>query len=1472
MRKVVFFLLLFGAGLTFLLMQTRAKKPAQDAHQEPLPLPPSNPPHFTEFPVPADKPGALDKPVGVYLAGPMQIHEYSGEGSTRKRLYDLRWDDVDTLGESEFDLHHLEILIHDLETDAIKAKLVSPLSRLHIDFVDGKPSIGASDRALLSNVSVTLYEGAPVVPITLAVPLLEWQMSTNRFTSKDRVQIDGAGLKAAGVGLDFDTNAASFRLEHRGVIDLALAEKGQATLATRGDGAITVRRLGDAAQVRPEVEIAAEDGARLNVRGDEPLTVEGSAIHIRGRPSAAEEKTAQEFELSSVDADGDALLQGRNDTFQADRAEFVFAGSKIARATLTGSPRGLVQIGSYLPETQRKLRTAQAEISGAGPLVVGFEQALQLDLGGPGDLRVEDLALSIHAERSLNGSVDVAQKQGAMFAAGAVEIESQCNTLASDTLALQYALPAPGEETVVAVTSGPTHLAGPSADGREIALFASEGLEVDERGGHFGVPIALGVDIDAGAPNDFHAHADEVRDFDWDARTFDAQGSVLYRGARGRGVATRALAHGKDDVDLFGVRGAPARYELLQRAGAAEPKNVTATAEALAIHIGAAALDARGDVKVELSASDRTYHIASGALYLALEPQPGPNDRDRAFHALARDNVRTRFDSDQGESTLTCEKLTVDGFARDARELGGGAPVRTSSVRAENDVEIDHRGAGEFKGHGDLFTLDAQNKGRLSAATGRQVRATVQLPGNRLPYAMTAEWIEFDATRVEASQMDTLQIDGTRERESDQEPRASEPSLLEMRADHFMADEELVLLSGNAHARGKTQTDEDWTIDAGTIRIQGHWNEKKKLAIGMVVSFEASGGFDAHFGARAHAQGDRLIGNPRRVRIEGQPGRLELPAAVLESAWIEYELDNMLLASDKGVLRPRLVTPGEPAWSINYASLQPFDQGDTTILVLRDPFIRHGLDEVRAEWMLFWVDREEWRRNGQNVLGTPATGPELRVKEPAPEPKNPEKERTDLFAKFRSNQLARVLGEVYLEGDVEWLESGERRARAASIYLDVVQGHGWLQDADVLVDVPINNVPHRLRAKAKWMRVSTDGTLRADNAIVTSCEYDQPHYVIETGDLRLKQTPGKSLGWSVAAHSNALRFENGWAIPLPPLVWEPDEEGNSFVENIVAGSSSRFGRSVGASFNVTLGKAGRGFGNLLGKVLDFGDVPIHGHWKFDVHFLGSRGLLLSPGIVYSVKDRFKLDMTVSGIPDNHADKGLIRVPPDERSLLRTWFRARGRYTLDPQQWFDLALSVQNDPGVQSEFFERDFLNYEEKDNYLHWRKARDQYYFDASAKVLLEDRTDIEELPSIGAFRGRTPITQLFAHDLLYTSQASFAYLRRHNGDPEFYPPFIDGTDALDAPTTLGDREVARFDTEHRLELPMPLGWAGVRATPFVAARATVWDRGIDPGQTPARAGLFAGIDFATTFWKRYANGSFLPSSPTASLCAAWPH
>jgi hypothetical protein len=685
-------------------------------------------------------------------------------------------------------------------------------------------------------------------------------------------------------------------------------------------------------------------------------------------------------------------------------------------------------------------------------------------------------------------------------------------------------------------------------------------------------------------------------------------------------------------------------------------------------------------------------------------------------------------------------------------------------------------------------------------------------------------------------------------------------TLIELRADHVSADAHQLLLSGRAHARGVTGQNEAWTVDAGSIRARGSFAGKAKLAAQDVETIEAWEGFQAVLGTHARAEGERMFSDLRRVRMEGSLAKLTLPVCECRSDWIEYDIASMLFSTGKGELRP---PPGstQPEWSLAYDSLSPREEVDNTIMATRNPLLRSGDLEARAEWMLLWIDRDEWQQNRERALQGRRARHELRLTEPEPPPPPPKKPKETLqekFARKRAQPALRVVSEAYLEGNVELLQSGERRARASSVYFDLRESRGWAQDADMYVDVFIANQRQRIRAMAEWMRISTDLVLRADKAAITSCDFGQPHYVVETSNLEIR--PGElkaGVGWYVAAHGNWLRAEGGPPIPLPPIVYAANKNGTPLIESIVLGQSARFGTSIRAAFNLDLGPVGLGIGKLFGKLFSLPETDLDGHWKFDAGFLGSRGVLLGAGVVYDVKDKFHLDMEVSGIPDTHADSGLVRVPTDERNVLRDWFRMRGRYYFDKQEWLDFVMSKQSDAGVQSEFYEHDYLNYEQKDNYLHWRKADDQYYFDASAKVLLEDRTDTAELPKLGAFRGRTPIGEIGTLPVLYDAYADFAYLQRQDGNPEFYLPFPDG---------LGDRQVARFDTQHRLEAPFATSFAGIRATPWLAARGTVWDRGVDDGSTPLRGGLLGGLDLSTTFWKSFQSGFLNTISPTLSF------
>src|SRR6185295_17892600 len=104
-----------------------------------------------------------------------------------------------------------------------------------------------------------------------------------------------------------------------------------------------------------------------------------------------------------------------------------------------------------------------------------------------------------------------------------------------------------------------------------------------------------------------------------------------------------------------------------------------------------------------------------------------------------------------------------------------------------------------------------------------------------------------------------------------------------------------------------------------------------------------------------------------------------------------------------------------------------------------------------------------------------------------------------------SAELAGLLREVYFEGPVEVLANGELLARADAFYLDAASKHGWLARATVnLGGQFLGQRVEKLIVKADWLRISSDGSLRADHATVTSCTFEDPHVRVVTGDLRIE--------------------------------------------------------------------------------------------------------------------------------------------------------------------------------------------------------------------------------------------------------------------------------------------------------------------------------------------------------------------------------
>ncbi|MEM7516626.1 MAG: hypothetical protein AAF368_06860, partial [Planctomycetota bacterium] len=651
------------------------------------------------------------------------------------------------------------------------------------------------------------------------------------------------------------------------------------------------------------------------------------------------------------------------------------------------------------------------------------------------------------------------------------------------------------------------------------------------------------------------------------------------------------------------------------------------------------------------------------------------------------------------------------------------------------------------------------------------------------------------------------------------------------------------------HVDGNFGEEENLVVDSATLRLLTQIDDNDKR-VPVVIG---AGGYTALLNGDIESAGDTLRYESGKVYLEGTPARVVGPEFAWESTRLELDLESEMVETGPGEIVP-LATYDEngvlqePEWSIQYDSLKPFPREDVTILALRDSVISSQGKQLSSNWSLIWIDSEEWGKRGSSFMQRSSEDENtLRIDAVEPGTSAPKEEGAkNLFSMFETSAISKILNEVYVEGEVEYVED-KKRIRAEAVYVDLFDGHGWVQGADLRLPIQIQRRDSFLHVQAEWLRHSRDGSLRADSATLTTCEFDGPHYIIETGDLRLDPYLDDEGGqaYNFSAEDNLIRTSSGLVLPLPSLGVGRDSQGN-FVNPQVGGldlpnlriaDTARFGTTLAAGAAAPLGAVGFGIAKLIGKPLGLELPSIDGRWRFQGSYLGSRGILAGVGLEITEGERFWARANVDGLFDRGEDRGLVRVDEDDRSDFRGWYRGVSRFypkvdeggAVDPDEWFDLRFSVQNDAGVQAEFFEGDFLRYEERENYLHWRRAQDEYYYDASVRLQLDDElTQIEELPKVGFQRGRTPIGKILGAPVLYSTEVDAGYYRRREGNVE-----------AGFAGTLGDREVARFDNEHLLEMPLDLGESGVRFTPFVSGRATIWSEDRDEDSDPTRLAAF---------------------------------
>jgi hypothetical protein len=558
---------------------------------------------------------------------------------------------------------------------------------------------------------------------------------------------------------------------------------------------------------------------------------------------------------------------------------------------------------------------------------------------------------------------------------------------------------------------------------------------------------------------------------------------------------------------------------------------------------------------------------------------------------------------------------------------------------------------------------------------------------------------------------------------------------------------------------------------------------------------------------------------------------------------------------------PEQVTAEPEPISFSWSTMEPLTDGDADLWVFQMPVIKDGENQFRATWAIFWVSPGAQLLDLSKRSGVGEE--DLRLGQPF-EPAEPpavsgESPGANLLKRMFAYPMLSEVREAYFEGPVEYFEQGRRVAFADAMYLDRIGGHGWIRGGNYSFKDRLGGSDYVVKVQADWLRISADGSLGSRRARLTTSEFGVPSYYIMTGDLRMRRTPDPEYPYEVRLKQNQIRLRDWLTLPLPPINYLANEEGEPSLGGLRVGQDARFGTVLGFEYNRDVREElGERINRLLGGTPD----SYRARFRFNINYFGSRGVLFDPGLRLQSGDNYTWSSALGVIPDDSRDRGLIQVPEDQRDGLRSWFRSRGRFKRGTGEWIDLALTVQSDPGVQSEFFEDDYLRYEERDSFLNWHKAQPGQLHNVIVSGPLNDfNGGIGRLPEYNFILQRREVARLFGYALHHGFDVRVGAYNRHAGDPTYEAPFDDG---------LGQSDLMRAFQRQRLELPIPLGQSGAIATPFADLTTTGWtESGEDEGEIGRTLG-FGGIKLSQVLWRGDTERGWQEIAPSVAIRRDW--
>ena len=1459
MKRVAAFLLLFTGGIALLVLfdETGAGRADRGGASSPAgaEADPDRAPEGTEPAAeePRDPPGTEVPPQepepsaqSVQVRGRTLLEFFDLEAGHLQRR--LRAEDLQPEGDAARTPYTARgVVLEEFEPDRDQAlrTVRAEAADLVLDLTSGlaAPVIAERGEVTFTEVELVQERDLPQAPVTIRAAEVRAELERGVYSSPPEVEVevDGVGLRAEGRGLLFEAARSMIEFPGGGTVDLVQAGERRGVLSTAEGAALVLARGAGADQEAFGIQTLGP--SVLALEAEIPLQVDADRFTVATR------SVAGVVSVEEVRAPGAIAVSRGEDRFSGAGATVTFDGAGASRLVIDADAVASISVEG--PEGERRpltFRGAQGMVLRDGP------QGLRFQMAGPFTV-TDATGAELTVEGSGEGLLDPARTELDLRLAGRSTYRSGETELVMGSATLRHL--AGDLQMLQLEAEGGVEARARATDGDLVELLA-DAWSLELRGEAPRILWADAVQARSLSGLERSLVAGRVEDFRWDARAFLATGGVQWALAEGAGRGERLTVRG-DGLEIVGTREARATLRFVPDGGA-----TALDLEAVRIDATATSVEAWGDVR--LDATGPTGDSGMLAEHVRVDERAGP---ESSTLTVLAERVREGL-LQQGARTVALEAELLE-----LSLLGGteGA-VTLESFRASGEVGALVALPGALRIEADVLEGSGGTEARATALPGRRVRAEGLLPGTEDPFVLAADELTLGAESIRAARIELelgtpLVPIGSRAR-----PVAARAATSRLLADLLTVTPTETVLQGGVLVETQDLEGVPVQLEAQLLRLATQdLQDVETVTLDSLKAIDAEGAVRLRYGDGAVVEASALRMDAQRLRVTGNPVVLESMGYEVRTDLVELDLTDFLLELDAGT-----VTSG-PGWGLRFAGVLPHRMGGDLLQTMHGVTFEVQGQTARANHAAFWLHPGRWRRAAYEALWGRSLALDLE-EDPGPGPAPPLFESglvNNTFQRLARGELARYVRAAHFAGSVEVDREGERSARAEEVYLDVEHQRGWLAEAELAFEVPISGRSERLRAFAKRLDSLPNGGLVAEEATLTTCSFEEPHYVIQSRDLRLE--PRDDGRWRFGVRGNRLVFPLGLSLPLPGIGdvvlddeggFEGFEDGEGQVrtiQNIFLSSTARFGTALGTEGTTEVGSLGLGLAEALG----FDGADVRGRWLYEGAWLGSRGPLLGLGLQLrearpeAAEQDAWLDLWLRGIPDDGEDRGLIRIPASERDGLRSWLYARGRYPFDDQQWLDFVWTRQSDPGVQSEFFEREYLAYEQRDTYLHWRKARGDEYLQANVSVRSDPwRAELEEQPSVGYANGSSELGSFLGVPLLYAASADAARLhRRGDGDPSLLEePWLD-FDGL--PDGYGDERVTRIDAWQELSAPLDLGATGATLVPSLEFRASAWDRSRANAGAIQRAGALAGLELGGS-WSRFGAGTVTLLAPYARV------